>query len=139
MKILIVEDDFVSRNILNRMLIPFGDCDLAANGKEGLEAFRQALDDWKPYNLVCLDIMMPEMDGHTVLQKIRAIEESHKVGKPNRAKVIMTSASSDKADVINAVKAECDGYLVKPVIRQKLMDKLKELGLLTEEDLRSHI
>ena len=134
MKTLIVEDDFVSRKLISHMLMPLGECDLAANGKEAIEAFNLALEDWKPYTLVCLDITMPEMNGHAVLQVMRKIEEKNNIAKANRTKVIMTTASADRENVMAAVKAECDGYLVKPIVRQKLMEKLIELGLLSGEN-----
>ena len=135
MKILIVEDDFVSRKLMHRLLLPYGECDLAANGQEALEAFRLALEEWKPYALICLDIMMPDMDGHTVLKEIRGMEEKSNIKKAVRSKIIMTSALADKENVISALKAECSGYLVKPIPRQKLLEKLIELGLLAPEEI----
>ena len=63
MRILIVEDDFICRRLVHDILAPYGDCDVAMNGKEGMKAFKMALNAGKPYNLICLDIMMPEMDG----------------------------------------------------------------------------
>ena len=74
MKALIVEDDFTSRLLLQGLLQPFGVCHVCINGKEAVEAFKIALDQKEPYDLVCLDIMMPEMDGQTALKEIRAIE-----------------------------------------------------------------
>lgn len=61
MKTLIVEDDFTSRLFLQEVLKEFGEIHLAVNGQEGLTAFQEALNQGKPYNLICLDIMMPEM------------------------------------------------------------------------------
>ncbi|MCA1987263.1 MAG: response regulator, partial [Desulfovibrio sp.] len=63
MRVLIVEDDFTSRKLMQTILSPYGDCDVAVNGREAVEAFQNALNSAKPYDLVCMDIMMPEMDG----------------------------------------------------------------------------
>lgn len=136
-KILIVEDDFTSRKLMSHLLLPFGECDLAASGREALEAFQIALDEWKPYRLVCLDIMMPDLDGHGVLKEIRQMEAKNNINTANRAKIVMTTALADKDNVINAMKAGCDGYLIKPIIGEKLFEKLKELEVLTEEDLQA--
>ncbi|HEX7501078.1 MAG TPA: response regulator, partial [Polyangia bacterium] len=76
MRILIVEDDMTSRILLRKMLEPFGSCDMAVNGKEAVEAFRQAQEADEPYALVCLDIMMPELDGQEALQAMRAQEDA---------------------------------------------------------------
>ena len=76
MKTLIVEDDFTSRLLLQELLKGYGPAHVAVNGKEAVEAARMAMDAGEPYDLICLDIMMPEMDGHGALKEIRAQEEA---------------------------------------------------------------
>ena len=88
MKSLIVEDDFSSRFLLQGLLEPYGDCHVAVNGREAVSAYRMALDAGQPYDLVCLDIMMPEMDGHAALKEIRAMEESKGIDSTHGAKII---------------------------------------------------
>jgi len=129
MKILIVEDDFVGRKILNTLLAPLGDVDIAANGKEALTAVKMAVDADQPYELICLDIMMPEIDGITALKKIRLMETAKGLTPETRSKIIMTSAVSEKNYVLAAVKAECDGFLVKPIEKDRLYDELRKHGL----------
>jgi len=131
MRILIVEDDMTSRLLLRKMLEPFGTCDTAVNGKEAVEACRVAHVSGAPYTLVCLDIMMPEMDGQTALKAIRAEEESRALPPSKAAKIVMTTALRDLDNVTNAYRELCDGYLVKPILREKLVGMLKELDLLT--------
>ena len=63
MKILIAEDDFASRKFMLRFLSKFGECDVTVDGMEAVDAFLMALDCDEGYDLVCLDIMMPELDG----------------------------------------------------------------------------
>ena len=67
MKTLIVEDEPTSRLLLQAILSGYGDCDIATDGEEAVEAFRSALEQGVPYNLVCMDIMMPKLDGHEAL------------------------------------------------------------------------
>ena len=80
MKTLIVEDEFTSRRLLQKILAAYGECDIAIHGKEALEAFRLARDEREPYDLICLDIMMPEMDGQETLKMIRKTEEEMGIG-----------------------------------------------------------
>ena len=128
MKILIAEDDFVSRKILNKILSPLGEIDNAANGNEALTAVRMAIEANEPYDLICLDIMMPEVDGIMALKKIRQLEAQKGVNPEARSKIIMTSALSDKKYVLAAVQAHCDGFLVKPIIKDRLFDELRKHG-----------
>jgi two-component system chemotaxis response regulator CheY len=129
LKALIVEDDFSSRILLQSFLSPFGDSHIAVNGKEAVQAFRTALEQNQAYDLVCLDILMPEMDGQTALREIRVIEASHGIMYTDGVKIIMTSALGDMKNVTSAFRELCDGYLVKPVDRSKLIELLKELHL----------
>ncbi|MFW6242306.1 MAG: response regulator, partial [Thermodesulfobacteriota bacterium] len=71
MKILVVEDDFISRRILKEILTEHGDCDVVVDGDEAVQAFRLAREEGAPYQLICMDIMMPNKDGHEALQEIR--------------------------------------------------------------------
>lgn len=133
MKTLIVEDDFTSRLLLQTILSPYGECHVAVNGREAIHAFRLANTEGRSYDLVCLDIMMPEMDGHAVLRAIRAEEEAAGIAIGDGAKVIMTTALMDKDHVFAAFRENCDGYLVKPIEKAKLLGLITSLGLV---DLR---
>ena len=75
MKILIAEDDYVSRKFLYKFLSTFGECDVTVDGMEAIEVFLSALEQGQYYDLVCLDIMMPEVDGIKALKTIRLLEE----------------------------------------------------------------
>ena len=68
MKILLAEDDFVTRKFMVSFLSKYGECDVTVDGMEAVDAFMMALEDGEPYDLVCLDIMMPVMDGFGVLE-----------------------------------------------------------------------
>ena len=128
MKILIVEDDFISRRILQKYLSPFGVCEMAVNGREALSAFSLAWEEKEPYRLIFLDIMMPEMDGKEVLKKIRSMEMERGVPEQDRAKIVMTTALNDPTNVLEAIKSQCNDYLVKPIDKNKLLEKLKKIG-----------
>jgi len=131
MRILIVEDDATSRLLLRKMLDAYGSCDVAVNGKEAVEAFGRASKEGIPYGLVCLDIMMPEMDGQETLKALRGMEQAAGLRPSQSAKIVMTTALRDLENVTNAYRELCDGYLVKPILRDKLVALLDELNLLT--------
>jgi two-component system, chemotaxis family, chemotaxis protein CheY len=130
MKALVVEDDFTSRLIMQEMLLGYGPVHIAVNGREALDALMVAFESGAPYDLVCLDIMMPELDGHAVLKALREFEETHGVAGQQGAKVFMTSALSDGANVFQAFREQCEAYLVKPIRREKLISQLKAFGLI---------
>ena len=130
MKTLIVDDDFTNRMILQASLKNYGDVHIAVNGVEAVEATRMAIENGDNYNLICLDIMMPEMDGHSALRKIRELEEKHGILLENGATVVMTTALSDPANLFNAFREQCDSYLVKPIDVRKLIDYLRQAKLI---------
>jgi two-component system, chemotaxis family, chemotaxis protein CheY len=131
MRILIAEDDFTSRRMLQSMLTPYGECDIAVDGDEAITAFRLAWEESYPYDLICMDIMMPNIDGQTALQKIREIEREIAVNGHKEVKVVMTTALGDARNVMEAFyKGGATSYLVKPVTRQTLTKQLRSLGLI---------
>lgn len=130
MKYLIVEDDFAARRLLKRYLSDYGDCDIAVDGHEAVEAFRQAMDEKEPYDLICLDIMMPNMDGREALRAIRQIEHEHGTDGLDGVKVIMTTALGDSKNVIGSFREGCEAYMVKPVEKDKLLEEMGSLGLI---------
>ena len=130
MKYLIVEDDFAARRLLQRYLSGYGDCDIAVDGNEAVEAFGQALDENEPYDLICLDIMMPAMDGREALQVIRRIEHEHGIHGLDGVKVIMTTALGDSKNVIGSFREGCEAYIVKPIKKDKLLEEMEKLGLI---------
>ncbi len=128
MRILIVEDDFISRKVLEKQLTSYGEVDVTVNGREALDAVRMQLDQGDPYNLICLDIMMPEMDGQESLREIRAAEKNSGIAGLDRARIVMTTALNESRDILSSFRDECDGYLVKPIKKQdikKLFDMLE--------------
>ncbi|AGW12325.1 response regulator [Megalodesulfovibrio gigas] len=131
MRVLIVEDDFTSRKLMQTILSPYGDCDAAVNGREAVEAFQNALNSAKPYDLVCMDIMMPEMDGQEALKQIRAIERTMGVRASDEVKVVMTTALDDPKNVVEAYyKGGATSYIPKPIDRQLFIHLLRNLGLI---------
>ena len=130
MKTLVVEDDFTSRLLLQELLKGYGEVHVAVNGKEAVAAVEKALAEGAPYSLICLDIMMPEMDGQQALTEIRKLEEQRGTISTEGMKIIMTTALDDVKSVSAAYEQLCDGYLVKPIDKTKLTAQLRELRLI---------
>lgn len=129
MRTLIVEDDFTSRLLLQTFLSRYGECHIAINGKEAVEAFRLSVESGANYDLICMDIMMPEMDGQEALRQIRALEEAGGTLSTSGVKVIMVTALDDVKNVFASFKSLCDAYVFKPVDTGQLLNNLKSLAL----------
>lgn len=130
MKVLIAEDDLTNRILLQEFLNGYGIVHTAVNGREVLTAFTNALRSSEPYDLLCLDILMPEMDGQEALQAVRRLEAECGKGCPP-VKILMTTGLGDSASVIRAFREQCDGYLTKPIEKAKLAHALSSLGLIS--------
>ncbi len=130
MRILIAEDDYASRKFLCKFLSSYGECDITIDGMEALEAFMIAWDEGKPYDLVCLDIMMPNLDGERTLSMIRDIEEQKGVEDSQRVKIIMTTALNEPHRVLKAFKTGCEAYASKPINTEKLIEVMEKLELI---------
>ena len=99
MRILIVEDDFASRKFMMNFMSAYGDCDGTVDGMEAVEAYMMALEDEQPYDLICLDVMMPVMDGYQVLNTIRNMEKQRGIEGDDRVKIIMMTALNEQKNV----------------------------------------
>lgn len=129
MNVLICEDDAVARKLMSELLSEYGNCDTTPDGTKAITAFKQAYQNGNPYNLVCLDIMLPDVDGHQVLAEIREFEKQQGVGPLDGTKVVMATAVDDASDVISAYKSGCEGYVVKPISKESLVSELVKLKL----------
>ncbi|MBF0177185.1 MAG: response regulator [Magnetococcales bacterium] len=131
MRFLIVDDQFNNRMLLEKILSRYGSCDFAANGLEAVETFQFALEDGDPYSLVCLDIMMPVMDGQKALARMREIEEKAGVAKSSPAVIFMISALDTEEQFAKAFfQGGCNDYITKPITSTKIIQKLKEYCLI---------
>ena len=127
MRILIVDDELVSRKKLEAILSSFGETLAVEDGAEALRAFKLAWEEFRPFDLVCLDINMPMLSGKEVLVRIRALEEEMMLGRLARVKIVMTTAQSDPKSVTEAMKAGCDDYVIKPYNPGKIKMKISQL------------
>ena len=130
MKILLAEDDFVTRKYMSNFLAKYGECDVTVDGMEAIEAFTMALEDEEPYDLICLDIMMPVMDGYQALVGIRNAEKERNIPVEKAVKVIMTTALNEEKNVKMAFELGCTIYSGKPIDQERFEQVIKRLGLI---------
>ncbi|MBN2292455.1 MAG: response regulator transcription factor [Pirellulales bacterium] len=131
-RFLIVDDEDLCGELIAAFLEPYGQCDYAHNGQEAVTAVRLAIEDGEPYDAVCLDIMMPEMDGHHALPAIRKTEEKLGIMGSDGTKVIMVTALRESTHCIKSFHEGCESYVTKPVTEAAVLEKMRELGVIAD-------
>ncbi|MBN1604113.1 MAG: response regulator [Chitinispirillaceae bacterium] len=134
MRILIVDDDVTSGLVMQKMLVRYGETTITSDGRQALDVFKEHIKGKKPFDLMFLDIMLPEMDGQEVLKNIRDFELENAITGSDGIKIIMTTALDDNKNIISAFRSQCEGYIVKPVSLTKIKNQMNTLGF-TEKTL----
>ncbi len=127
MRLLIVDDDPALRTWLRTVFARYARCSVAFDGAEATTAVRLALEDGDPYDLITLDIMMPGIDGHEALSRIRQLEKEHEIHGSDGAKVIMTTALEDARHCVQSFREGCEAYVTKPLTREEILDQAMSL------------
>ena len=134
MRILVVDDDYVSRTKLKALLSAYGDCDIAPSGEIALELFTKAHEEGAPYQLITLDIKMPGKGGKEVLTEVREWETANACYKSRTtAKIVMVTIMKDSENIMGSFRENCDGYLIKPITPEKLREYLAKLAIIRLE------
>lgn len=133
LRCLVVDDDELGREMLAFSLADFAVCDCAGNGLEALQKYSASLTA-QPYDIIFLDIVMPEMDGHEAAKTIRRMEQEQGVTPDKGVNIIVMSSLSTPQDIVKSyISAQSAAHLVKPVKPEKLKKTLRQLGLIPEE------
>lgn len=127
MRILILEDEFISRSILLQIMKEYGDVDVAVTEEEAILAFNNANKENNPYKLIFLDRKMPKGSGDTVLEYIRKNEDS--LDTAERSVIIMITSMKEPNEVFDAFNKQCEGYVIKPIDKEKLLDTVRNCGI----------
>jgi two-component system, chemotaxis family, chemotaxis protein CheY len=127
---LVVDDDELGRELISQYLDGVAVCEMAENGVEAVDMFRNALEGGQPYDLIILDIVMPEMDGHTAAKEIRLIEKEWGISINEGVSIMVLSSLNTPGDVIKSyLSARSAAHLVKPVQPKKLLATLSKMGM----------
>jgi len=132
MKCLIVDDDIFGRELLTCFLQEYAETiDKAEDGAEAVKLFAKALNEGKPYNFVCLDILMPVMNGQEALKQMRGLESESGIKDGSESVIVMTTALNALEDIQEAIwQGDCNNYLVKPISKADLTVLLRKYKLI---------
>jgi len=128
MKILLVDDELVSRKKLEKIMEGLGECVAVESGQAALKEFKKAWENLVPFDLITLDVSMPKMDGTEVLYEVREIEKIKKIPKEKLAKILMVTSHSDKGTIFTCIQAQCNDYILKPFKKEMVLKKIEKLG-----------
>ncbi len=128
MRILIADDELVSRSKLEKIMSTFGDCEVVESGSQAVDAFKKAWEEWTPFDLIALDILMPQMNGMDTILEIRRLEAVKRVANKHRAKILMVTSEAERDVVLTCVQAGCNEYIIKPFNLELVTKKLSDLG-----------
>jgi two-component system, chemotaxis family, chemotaxis protein CheY len=130
MRILAVDDEFVALSKLVSLLEPLGQCDAYTSGQQALDQFRRVLGNGECYDLLMIDINLQDMNGLELLVRFQKDERNFQA---RSSKKLIVTAESTASNVTAAINGECDGFLVKPLRRAVLMEKLAALQIVASE------
>ena len=129
MKVLIVEDEPISRKVLHTILENVAtECLIAVNGEDAFDKYLEAVESNTPFDVIFLDVMMPEANGQEALAAIREYETELGIVGDSGVKVIMTTALDDGKNIYQAHANGCVDYIVKPISRDKILKAVERLG-----------
>ncbi|WP_243546044.1 response regulator [Pseudodesulfovibrio tunisiensis] len=132
-KLLIVDDDERFCLLMTTRLKTHANCISTTDGKEALLLFEHHLREGQPFHAVLMDIEMPDMDGHQVVQQMRKIERSNGVDPLHSFKLVMLTAHSDVKNVSKSFfRNGADAYVPKAEADSSLLEKLREIGITTQ-------
>ena len=134
MRCLIVDDEVFTRELVAAQLAGMAECEGAAGGEEAIAKFTAALTGNNPFDLVLMDIVMPEMNGHETAKAIRSVEKEKGVEGGKGVKIVMlTALNTVEAAMESFCSAQSAAYIVKPVSKEKLHGTISKLGLLRRQ------
>lgn len=127
MRFLIVDDDTSIHMYLQSVLAPYGECECALGGKEGVAAFAKAMEAGTPYDVVLMDILMPDMGGLQAAKLMRDMEKENGVSRMDQFTLVMITSLVDDANVSTAFfDTEATCYVVKPLDKAEVIAELKQ-------------
>ena len=135
MKTLVIDAEEAIKQSICGIFADTGACDGANDGNMGLELIKQAFEISQPYALIILDIVLPEIDGHTIIKQIRQWEIDRGIDTLNEAKILVVSRRRDEPTILRAFRNGATGWISKPVAMEEIVHKLNNLKCTYTEDL----
>jgi CheY-like chemotaxis protein len=135
MKALIIDDEPFICELLSEFLKPFGDVSFLTEGAEALDRVKEAYKDGSAFDLLCLDINLAEISGLNILKDLRVFEKEMEIPEEKAVNVVMITSSYESQYFFEAHQYGCQGYLTKPILREDLLGKVEELGIISDWDV----
>lgn len=132
MRILVVDDEIVSREKLKCLVANLGECEGAEDGVSALSLVEKSFQEGNFFGVIFLDVLLPDIKGNELLIKIRNIENKKRISAEKKAKIIMVTSFADRDLVIDCKVNGCDDYIVKPFERETVLNKMTALGITLE-------
>lgn len=135
MKSIVVDDELICRKIFEKVLLQYGPCDTVKNGTEALEAYKTSLDNNCPYQLMVLDIILPDIHGGQVLKAIRDLEKGRGIDEIDKLRVIVTTATEtwfSKGFVTKNLNFLYEAYFIKSPDMSEFIERIHDLGFVID-------
>ncbi len=130
-RFLIVDDDERFAQLVAKKLEKYAHCVTALSGDDALLQFAHHLREQAPFKAVFMDIEMPKMDGHEVVEKMRKIESQNGISPQNVFKLVMLTAHKDVKNVSKSFfKGSAEAYVHKQELSDKLIPELEKIQLI---------
>ena len=135
-RVLIVDDDHTFQFVLKKLLMEYVECDSANDGMEAIKLFNRSMREHRPYDLICLDILMPNLSGLDTRKIIRRIEKDLGVDHLDQVKIMFISIINEDMALINDLHYGYESFLQKPIDQHGLSQILTFLELDISIDLK---
>ena len=129
-RILIVDDSTAIRESFKEILSSLADCEEAVNGRDAVDLVKRRIHQGKTFDLVLMDIIMPEKDGLTAVKEIREFEQSRGGRESDRLTIVIVTTIREPSRILVA-QYECgaDAYISKPFTGETVLQTLSGNGL----------
>ena len=123
MKILLIDDNIMTLSLVTAMLHEFGftNIETAGNGQDAWDQIESGKNNNDLFDIAFLDWNMPVMSGYDLLRRVRDVREMDPMA------VIMITAENQKRNILEATKAGATSYIIKPVIKDDLFQKIEQV------------
>lgn len=131
-RFLVVDDQEDVTMLMMHILSGLGECACTNDPQEAADIFERQLRNGCPFDVVFMDIMMPDLDGHQTAEALRRLEADHGVPAGSEAKLVMVSSLRDVGTVSKSFfrGGLADGYLTKPIGAGAVRAELVKLGVI---------
>lgn len=130
-KFLIVDDDERFANLVAKKLEKYAQCIVSIDGDDALLQFEHHLREKNPFIAVFMDIEMPKMTGHEVVEKMRSIEKQNKIDPLKAFKLVMLTAHKDVKNVSKSFfKGGAEAYIPKESIASTFVEELEKANII---------